>query len=71
MKETLSSEQPDELTRLRRRVSNQRAELRRMNRGLEYFWRGWHYSFRVRREIDYRNKMIKAFGREAVENAER
>lgn len=61
----------DELTQLRQRVKRQRAELRRLNSQLQSFWRGWHFQFRIERELAYRAKMIKAFGLDKVVDAER
>lgn len=69
-KENLTSDE-GELTRLRRRVKNQRAELRRFNRMDSAFWKGWQYSNYIQREISYRAKMISFFGLDAVMKAER
>lgn len=61
----------DETTRLRRRVKNQRAELRRLNRNVHFFSRGFHYSIQIHEELRFRKIMIDAFGLDAVMAAEK
>lgn len=61
----------DELSMLRKRVTNQRKELRRLNSQLQSFWHGWAYHGHIVRELDYRRKMINAFGADAVCHAEK
>lgn len=63
--------QETELIILRRRVSTQRQELRRLNSQLRYFWHGWDHHGHIEREYQYRKKMISAFGLDAVCKAEK
>jgi len=60
-----------ELKALRLRVKRQRAELRRFNRDTMCYWAGFNRHGEIRSELDYRSKMIKAFGFEAVRKAEK
>ena len=60
-----------ELEALRKRVKHQRRELRILNKQLRAFWRGWYFRDGVGRLNDFRGRMIKAFGFEAIEKAEK
>ena len=66
----LRSVPQDELSVLRRRVKAQRAELRRLNKILGPYWRGFSAGLASERESVLRGKMIRAFGHEAVFAAE-
>ena len=59
-----------ELEQLRKRVTAQRRELRRLNKYYKLYWSGFHRALYLKEEIDLRGKMIKAFGKTAVWTAE-
>jgi DNA-directed RNA polymerase subunit RPC12/RpoP len=63
-------EQSAEVILLRRRIKNQRRELRRLNRQLTWFWQGMTADAHLQRSFEYRKKMIDAFGIKAVCKAE-
>jgi hypothetical protein len=60
----------EEIVALRRRIKNQRRELRRLNRQLTWFWQGMTADAHLQRSFEYRKKMIDAFGIKAVCKAE-
>lgn len=60
----------DELRALRKRVKQQRAELRRLNKVLGPYWTAWRRGHSFARETELRGKMIAAFGSAAVRAAE-
>ena len=55
-----SSEQG--IDRLRKRLTNQRRELKRLNAQLNYFRLGCTHQIYVNSKMEYRNKMVAAFG---------
>ena len=59
-----------ELEQLRKRVTAQRRELRRLNKYYTMYWNGFHRALYMKEEMDLRGKMIKAFGQPAVWAAE-
>ena len=59
-----------ELENLRRRVTAQRRELRRLNKYYKLYWNGFHRALHLKEEMSLRGKMIKAFGKPAVSAAE-
>ena len=59
-----------ELEQLRKRVTAQRRELRRLNKYYKLYWSGFHRALYLKDEMDLRGKMIKAFGQSAVRAAE-
>jgi len=61
----------EELIALRKRVKQQRKELRRLNRMMELFWHGWGHHGHIARESEYRLKMIKAFGLDKIMEVEK
>lgn len=60
-----------ELESLKKKVKAQKTELRRLNKHLQAFWRGWYHHFYVTEINDFRGKMIETFGLEEVQKAER
>ena len=60
-----------ELENLRRRVAAQRRELRRLNKYLGPYWEGFHRGLSAKENVTLRSKMIKAFGSQAVSEAEK
>lgn len=60
----------DEITALRRRVASQRRELRRLNYTVSLMWKGWRYGVMTTHSNEYRARMIRAFGYDAVALAE-
>lgn len=60
----------DELEQLRRRVTAQRRELRRLNKYLGPYWEGFCRGLEAKEAMTLRGKMIKAFGQPAVWAAE-
>jgi hypothetical protein len=59
-----------ELGRLRKRVVNQRRELRRMNKQIQPYWKGFVTGLHYEGEIRLRGIMNKAFGWQKVREAE-
>ena len=59
-----------ELEQLRKRVTAQRRELRRLNKYYEVYWNGYKRGMNAVATDTLRNKMIKAFGQAAVRAAE-
>ena len=59
-----------ELEQLRRRVTAQRRELRRLNKHLKPYWEGFYRGLGLTETYTLRSKMIKAFGSQAVFAAE-
>ena len=59
-----------ELEQLRKRVTAQRRELRRLNKSYKLYWNGYKRGMNAVATDTLRNKMIKAFGQEAVRAAE-
>ena len=59
-----------ELENLRRRVSAQRRELRRLNKYYTMYWNGYNRGMNAVATDTLRGKMIKAFGQPAVRAAE-
>ena len=55
---------------LRKRVQNQRTELRRLNRILGPYWTGFRRGLEFEAECNLRGKMLSAFGHEKVWAAE-
>ena len=60
-----------ELEQLRRRVTAQRRELRRLNKYYGMYWNGYNRGMNAVATDTLRNKMIKAFGGKAVSEAEK
>ena len=60
-----------ELEQLRKRVTAQRRELRRLNKYYTMYWNGFHRALYVKEAMALRGKMIMAFGRQAVSDAEK
>ena len=61
---------PSEIEQLRKRVTAQRRELRRLNKYYNLYWSGFHRALYLKDEMDLRGKMVKAFGKPAVWAAE-
>ena len=59
-----------ELERLRKRITAQRRELRRLNKYYHLYWNGYNRGMNAEVAETLRNKMIKAFGQSAVRTAE-
>lgn len=55
---------------LKKRLKEQRKELRRLNRYVEIYWHGFRRGMEVSDTCELRGKMIKAFGNDAVRKAE-
>ena len=60
-----------ELKQLRKRVAAQRRELRRLNGFYRMYWNGFYRGMNLVQADALRNKMIKAFGKSAVSEAEK
>ena len=60
-----------ELEQLRKRVATQRRELRRLNGFYRMYWNGFYRGMNAVAVDILRGKMIKAFGRQAVVEAEK
>ena len=59
-----------ELEQLRKRVTAQRRELRRLNKYYDLYWNGYNRGMNAESTVTLRYKMIKAFGQAAKFNAE-
>ena len=60
-----------ELEQLRKRVAAQRRELRRLNKYYRMYWEGFDKGLSAKETYTLRGKMIKAFGSQAVSDAEK
>jgi hypothetical protein len=64
------SQQSERIAELERRCQNQRTELRRLNKCLGPYWRGFNRGLSLEAVCNLRGVMNKAFGHEAVRAAE-
>lgn len=60
----------DEIKALRKRISNQRRELRRLNKYLGPYWAGFSHGINLEAECRLRGIMNATFGHERVRAAE-
>ena len=59
-----------ELEQLRKRITAQRRELRRLNKYYDLYWNGYNRGMNAEATETLRGKMIKSFGQAAVRSAE-